>query len=127
MILAIFCQVILTQINNACVTISNATNNLYYCEENNIPFLLLLIPNALQGLSILLVFMTALEFICAQAPLRQKGLLIGVWYAFLAVNYLFVEAPELFIIESTTLENIPVVTESRNFVFLSLVMYKMCV
>ena len=28
--------------------------------------------------------MTALEFICAQAPLRLKGLLIGIWYASLA-------------------------------------------
>ena len=111
-------------INNACVTISNATNNLYYCEENNIPFLLLLIPNALQGLSILLVFITALEFICAQAPLRLKGLLIGVWYAFLAVNYLFVEAPELFTIESTTWKIFHGI--KAGFVFLSLVMY-LCV
>ena len=102
----------------------HATNNLYYCEENNIPFLLLLIPNALQGLSILLVFITALEFICAQAPLRLKGLLIGVWYAFLAVNYLFVEAPELFTIESTTWNVFHGI--KAGFVFLSLVMY-LCV
>ena len=25
--------------------------------------------------------MTVLEFICAQAPLKMKGLLIGLWYA----------------------------------------------
>ena len=111
-------------INNACVTISNATNNLYSCKENNIPFLLLLIPNALQGLSILLVFMTTLEFICAQAPLRLKGLLIGVWYAFLAVNYLFVEAPDMFTIESTTWKIFHGI--KAGFVFLSLVMY-LCV
>ena len=111
-------------INNACVTISNVTNNLYSCKENNIPFLLLLIPNALQGLSILLVFMTALEFICAQAPLRLKGLLIGVWYAFLAVNYLLVQTPELFIIESTTWKIFHGI--KAGFVFLSLVMY-LCV
>ena len=111
-------------INNACVTISNATNNLYSCKENNIPFLLLLIPNALQGLSILLVFMTALEFICAQAPLRLKGLLIGVWYAFLAVNYLFVQIAELFTIESTTWNVFHGI--KAGFVFLSLVMY-LCV
>ena len=103
---------------------SNAHSIMYYCEENNIPFLLLLIPNALQGLSILLVFITALEFICAQAPLRLKGLLIGVWYAFLAVNYLFVEAPELFTIESTTWKIFH--GTKAGFVFLSLVMY-LCV
>ena len=50
-----------------------------------------------QGFSHLLVFMTALEFICAQAPLRLKGLLIGVWYAFFAANYILVEIPEIFV------------------------------
>ena len=111
-------------INNACVTISNATDNLYSCNKNSLPFLLLLIPNALQGLSILLVFMTALEFICAQAPLRLKGLLIGVWYAFLSINYLLVEAPELFTIESTAWKIFHGI--KAGFIFLSLVMY-LCV
>ena len=39
-------------------------------------FLLLIIPQILHGLSYLLVFMTVLEFICAQAPYTIKGLLI---------------------------------------------------
>ena len=68
--------------------------------------------------------MTALKFICAQAPLRLKGLLIGTWYAFLTVNYLFVEAPELFTIESTTWKIFNGI--KAGFVFLSLVMY-LCV
>ena len=89
-------------IDNTCTTISNATDNLFYCDQNDTPFLLLLIPYLLQGLSFLLVFMTALEFICAQAPLRLKGLLIGVWYAFLAINYLLVESSELYTIAKTT-------------------------
>ena len=108
-------------INNACVTISNATDNFYYCKENNLSFLLLLIPNTLQGLAILLVFITALEFICAQAPLRLKGLLIGVWYAFLAINYLLVEAPEQFTIENMTWKIFHGI--KAGFIFLSLVMY----
>ena len=83
-------------INNACLTVSNFTNDFFHCDQDNTPFLLLLIPNILQGLSYLLVFMTALEFICAQAPLRLKGLLIGIWYALLATNHLFVEVPESF-------------------------------
>ena len=87
-------------INGTCLSISNATNNLFYCDQNNTPFLLLLIPNILQGLSFFLVFMTALEFICAQAPLRLKGLLIGIWYSLLASNYLVVEVPELFTVSS---------------------------
>ena len=81
-------------INNACLTISNFSDNAFHCDENNIAFLFLVIPNLFQGLSYLLVFMTALEFICAQAPLRLKGLLIGIWYALLATNYLFVGVPE---------------------------------
>ena len=44
--------------------------------------------------------MTALEFICAQAPLRLKGLLISLWYSLLATKYLAVEVPELFTVSS---------------------------
>ena len=87
-------------INNACTTISNFTDNRFHCHNNDTPFLLVLIPNLLQSFSFLLVFMTALEFICAQAPLRLKGLLIGIWYALLAFNY-FVE-----IIENYTVEDL---------------------
>ena len=83
-------MIIHIDINGTCQSISNATNNLFNCDQNNTPFLLLLIPNILQGLSFFLVFMTALEFICAQAPLRLKGLLIGTWYALLATNYIVV-------------------------------------
>ena len=89
-------------IDNTCTTISNATDNMFYCDQNDTPFILLLIPNLLQGLSFLLVFMTALEFICAQAPLRLKGLLIGIWYALLAINYLLIESSELYTITNTS-------------------------
>ena len=51
-----------------------------YCSENDTTFLLLIIPHVLQGLAYLLVFMTALKFICVQAPLQLKGLIIGLWY-----------------------------------------------
>ena len=48
--------------------------------------------------------MTALEFICAQAPLQLKGLLIGLWYASLAAYCLLVAIPETYIIDSTSWE-----------------------
>ena len=48
--------------------------------------------------------MTALEFICAQAPLRLKGILIGFWYALLSVHYLVIEVPETIIADNTTWE-----------------------
>ena len=108
-------------INGTCSILSEYQN---YCDLNNIPFLLMIIPNVLQGLAFLLVFMTTLEFICAQAPLRLKGLLIGIWYALLAVYYLPVAVTEYFLTDDTTWE---VFHEVKAFLtFLSLMLY-LCV
>ena len=71
--------------------------NLNCTPGNSIFLILLVVPQILQGLSFLLVFMSAIEFICAQAPLRLKGLLIGLWYASLSVHYLLVEVPDIYI------------------------------
>ena len=68
--------------------------------------------------------MTALEFICAQAPLRLKGLLISVWYSLLAINYLLVQVPELFTVIGSSWIIFHEV--KAFFVFLSLMMY-LCV
>ena len=57
-------------------------------------FLWILIPQLIRSVAYLLVFTTALEFICAQAPLRMKGLLIGIWYATFALQYLATYAPD---------------------------------
>ena len=112
-------------INNTCINFSALTiSNNEICELNNVPFLLVIIPSVLQGLSLLLVFMSALEFICAQAPLRLKGLLIGLWYAALAVTYLVVEIPETLISDPISWE---VFHEVKAFlIFLSLMLY-LCV
>ena len=95
------------------------------CDLNNIPFFLLIIPNILYGLAYLLVFMTTLEFICAQAPLRLKGLLIGIWYALLAIRYIPVGT-----LESLTSADVTaweVFQEVKIFlIFLSLMLY-LCV
>ena len=63
-------------------------------------FLWLVIPFMLHSLSLMLVFMTTLEFICAQAPLRMKGVLVSLWYASQAVSYLFIGVPEVYITDS---------------------------
>ena len=65
-------------------------------------FLLLIIPQILHGLTYLLVFMTVLEFICAQAPYTMKGLLIGIWYANLSIKYLVVNILDGYMVETTT-------------------------
>ena len=67
------------------------------------------------------MFLTALEFICAQAPLRLKGLLSSLWYALLATNYLVVEVPELFTVSSLSWTIIHAVKAFA--IFLSLMIY----
>ena len=109
------------RINGTCSTLSEYRD---FCEVNNTPFFVMVIPNILQGFAFLLVFMSTLEFICAQAPLRLKGLLIGIWYALLAVYYLPVAVPETYITDSTTWL---VFHEVKAFlIFLSLMLY-LCV
>ena len=65
-------------------------------------FLLLIIPQIFHGLAYLLVFMTVLEFICAQAPYTMKGFLIGIWYSTLSIKYLVVNVLDGYMIEETT-------------------------
>ena len=72
---------IVNSLTGNCSDISTISDGKYYCTQNNLTFLLLIIPYVLHGLAYRLVFMTALEFICAQAPLRLKGILItGMLY-----------------------------------------------
>ena len=82
------CYILKLQVtdNETCSSYNLLSDN--DCALQNGPFLLLIIPNLLQGLACLLVFLTALEFICAQAPLRLKGILIGAWYALLSISTL---------------------------------------
>ena len=47
----------------------------------------LLVPQILHGF---VVFLTVPEFICAQAPFRLKGFIVGIWYAMLSIKYIFV-------------------------------------
>ena len=48
------------------------------------------IPLVMNGFSYLLIFVTTVEFICAQSPNAMKGLLIGVWYSLLSVKFAIV-------------------------------------
>ena len=90
-------------------------------EAVNTLFLWILIPQLVRSVAYLLVFTTALEFICAQAPLRMKGLLIGIWYATFSLQYLvtyeldeFIESYNVFIIFHGV---------RAGFVVFSLIMY----
>ena len=77
-------------------------SHMYFVEENNCTtqalhnycglgddlFLWSLAPIATHAIAYNLVFMTALEFISAQAPLKIKGLLVTFWYALSSQRYL---------------------------------------
>ena len=84
-------------------------------------FLWVIIPFVLHGLSLLLVFMTTLEFICAQAPLQMKGVLVSLWYASEAVSYLFIGVSEDYITDSKAWKIYQSV--KIGLIFISLVAY----
>ena len=48
-----------------------------------------IVSQFLNGLSLILVFLSALEFILAQGPHSMQGLLIGLWYSYQSVYVLF--------------------------------------
>ena len=68
----------------------NCTNEALhdYCGHGDELFLWSLVPIATHAIAYNLVFMTALEFISAQAPLEMKGLLVTFWYALSSQRYL---------------------------------------
>ena len=110
-------------ITKATVNTYLVCGNLNCTPGNSIFLILLVVPQILQGLSFLLVFMSAIEFICAQAPLRLKGLLIGLWYASLSVHYLLVEVPDIYtpLTDGTTWE---IIQEVKAFLIaLSLIFF----
>ena len=82
--------------NGTCVTHEHD----FMCSNTLNHFNWLVIPSILHGLSLLLVFMTTLEFICAQAPLRMKGVLVALWYASQSVSFLVIGITEIFITNS---------------------------
>ena len=74
-------------------------NNISLCTTPSTSSVIYLsiIPFVLKGLAYLLVFMTMLEFICAQCPNAMKGLLIGLWYSFLFINYSIVNTLDIWL------------------------------
>ena len=75
--------------NNTCVSICSSV------PINDSVLYLAFIPFILKGLSYLLVFVTTLEFICAQAPNAINGFMIGIWYSMLCINYIGIDLIEI--------------------------------
>ncbi len=63
-----------------------AGNNTVYSALIAYGYNFLLIPQILNGLGFVFVFLTIMEFVLAQGPRRMQGLLIGLWYSLLSVN-----------------------------------------
>ena len=81
------------KINNSC---ANKVYHEYYGQGNRL-FLYTFIPIVIRTIAYHLVFMTALEFISAQAPLKMKGSLITLWYALSALRF-FIQTANVFFI-----------------------------
>ena len=78
-------------------------------------------PKIFNRLGQLLVNMTALEFLCAQAPRFLQGLLIGLWYAMFSIRYLVMKSLDYVITSPEGVLIYPVVR--TGLVLLSLVMH----
>ena len=72
----------------------NGTSCSYFCPTdapiNSLILNFSFIVPLIQGLSFVLVFLTMIEFICAQSPNAMKGILIGVWYFMLLFKFFLV-------------------------------------
>ena len=84
-------------LNNKCFfAVSNIIKNgscEHFCSDPPISdgtLYILIFPLLLYGISYLLVFMTVLEFICAQSPNTLKGILIGIWYSTSSLKYMVI-------------------------------------
>ena len=67
------------------------TNNITNCYAGDeLTFYWLIIPEFLNSLSYIVVFSTALEFICAQTPQGMKGLFVGMWFSFEGLDLVIV-------------------------------------
>ena len=79
----------------------NTTNCVYVCPSSlytmDSTLMWLLVPHILHGFGYMLVFVSVLEFICAQAPFRLKSFMVGIWYAMLFIKFLIIT-----VIDSTT-------------------------
>ena len=92
--------------------------------DNSKFYYLVIIPQILHGLSLILVFLTVLEFICAQAPHKMKGLLIGVWYSTKSIKFLIVNVldEQLFLLNDDMVWS--VYRGSKGFgIFLSIMLF----
>ena len=89
----IVCYYSLIEYSNT--TDSNTTGCVNTCPSSSLytmdsTLMWLLVPHILHGFGYMLVFVSALEFICAQSPFRLKGFVVGIWYAMFSIKYIII-------------------------------------
>ena len=105
--------------SNLRITSKDYPSNLHLPFDTT--FLWLIFPQIFNGLAQLLVNMTVIEFLCAQAPRSLQGLLIGLWYAMFSLRYLIMRSLDYAI---TSPDGILIYQVVRTcLLLLSLVMY----
>ena len=96
-------------------TESNITDCVSYCSSSiftsDNTLMWLLVPQILHGFGYMLVFLTVLEFVCAQAPFRLKGFMVGIWYAMLSIKY-FITTIDTAIVYYHLMEKVWIIYES---------------
>ena len=82
------------------------TNNTLLCifdSDSSITydFRFYAIPDVISSASYIMIFVGAIEFLCAQIPYSMKGVIVGLYYCLLVVFFLFGQGT-LFIFEATS-------------------------
>ena len=105
---------------------SNGTCS-YTCPgviNNSYLFYLQALPMAIRAFSLILVSMTVLEFLCAQAPHRVKGLLIGIWYSLLSIQFVGINTIKTSLIAADSTNQWIIYCGIKGFsIFISLLLY----
>ena len=113
-------------------TVWNTTDCVNVCPSSlytmDSTLMWLLVPQILQGFGYMLVFVSVLEFICAQAPFRLKGFMVGIWYAMFSIKYIFVDIIEFFITSFYKEDRAWIIYESIRIgiIGLSLIVFGIC-
>ena len=105
--------------SNTCVSICSSV------PINNPVLYLAFIPFILKGLSYFLVFVTTLEFICAQAPNAINGFMIGIWYSMICINYIGIDLIEN-LLQNANITTWNIYHGSKGLlIFLSIILFSM--
>ena len=82
------------------------TNNTLLCVFDNdssvkYDFRFYAIPDVISSISFIMIFVGAIEFLCAQIPYSMKGVIVGLYYCLLLISFSFGQGT-IFIFKATS-------------------------